>query len=297
MPLSVPRARISSCTVLMGLAAGLPAQLHAEKSNRTYFAALSVAADDADSNSLAGELGFSLGERGWTHFGLGNSSAALADDSSIDTTVGSVLAGYDGEHLEFQAGFSYREDGTSMQQQDYTAALSYRGAQARIGVDFFYRTASSESTASIERRFREPLSIRILESFEGTGIGLHASIDATEHLRLFAGGKAYDYASSNNLPNYVLRLRRLNFSGVTREEAFLKNSMNAGLSYGFDAVSLSARYIRDRTLDTDDITHTTELSADVPLNDQWSLAPWLGYSSNDLLGEAVFGGVQVSVFW
>jgi len=89
----------------------------------------------------------------------------------------------------------------------------------------------------------------------------------------------------------------LRVTGVTRDEAFLDNTARAGVEYTLDLLTLAATYIHDEEIDTHDITHTGEVSADIPIGERWLLSPFVGYSSDDAEGGTAFAGMSVSVMW
>ena len=52
-----------------------------------------------------------------------------------------------------------------------------------------------------------------------------------------------------------------------------------------------------RELETEDVIDTFEVSSNMPLGAQWTLAPWIGQSSSDSEGSVVYGGLHMSVIW
>ena len=263
-----------------------------------YYAAVGAQVDDADSNDLTGELGLPLGDPGWLHLAVGSSTATLSS-VQVDTTVATVYAGFDTESLGFEAGYAYRKDADSFHQDDLRGALTVRLSRVSFGLDLFHRAAEDETVMSIERRRLDPLAIRIVESIEGTGIGAHIGVNATERLYLFGSGMAFDYDSDIDGPAFLQRFPRLNLrlSGVTRDEAYLDNTARIGASYDIEGWALTGTYTRDEELNSGEITHTAELSIDIPIGESWELSPWIGVSSNAVDGDIAFGGARVGVFW
>jgi hypothetical protein len=270
----------------------------AEPSPHVHYAALSAELDDAESDNLHGELNLPLGRKGWVHLGLGSSTASIAQER-IDSTFATIGIGLDTQRWELDAGHTYRKDSDSFEQHDLRGGARLRMPRVSLGVDLFYRTAEDETVTSVERRRLDPLQIRTVESIEGKGIGLNGSVDATARLRLFAAAMKYDYDIDVDAPAFLARLPRLSLriSGVTREEAYLDNTMHVGASYDFDRCSLTVRYTRDEVIDASQIIDTFDLTADIPVAERWALAPWIGRSSDDVLGDVAFAGLHVSVVW
>lgn len=296
-PIRLPGNHAASLALSVALL-GPWTHLGAAEDSGAYYAAVSAEVDDEDSSNLLGEFGLPLGRRGWMHLGLGSSTATLGS-LQVDTTLASVNVGFDAERFGVEGGYAYRKDSDSFEQHDLRAGLRLLMARGQIGLDLFHRTAEDETVTSIERRRLDPLAIRIVEAVAGSGIGLNGAVDMTPRLRLFASGMTYDYDSDIEGPAFLARFPRLalRLSSVTREEAYLDNTMRIGATYRFDACSLTARYIRDEELDSAEITDTIEIAADISLGAQWALAPWIGQSSNQLDGDIAFGGVHISVIW
>jgi hypothetical protein len=155
------------------------------------------------------------------------------------------------------------------------------------------------------------VSLEPTKQLTGNGIGLHADFYLTDQLNLSLGGMSYNYDSdytlnsSSNPCCFVACWRNtddfelvyLNNSGVTRSPALLDNSYNLGLSYQFGSMALAAQYLRDQALETDDVTHTTILSATVFVGDHWMLAPQIGQSRSDSADDVTFGGLSISYNW
>jgi len=261
-----------------------------------HYAAVAFGADEADSYDLTAELGLPLGERGWLHGALGSSQTSL-DTGAIDTRVASVSVGYDGDRIELYGGYAYRDDGDDFTQHDFFAQFTLRGARAYGGIELFYRTAEAQTVASIERPLRDPLSIRIEESIEGTGIGLRAGVDVSENLELFASGMTYDYESETNRPVLIQRLPTLLLSGISREEALLESTWTCGATLSIAATAVTMTFTRDRTALLQEVTDTTEVTVDIPLFERWNLAPQIGYSDGDAFGGIAFASVHLSVVW
>jgi hypothetical protein len=261
-----------------------------------HYAAMAFGADEADSYDLTAELGLPLGERGWLHGALGASQTSL-DTGTLDTRVASLTAGFDGDRIELYGGYAYRDDGDAFTQHDFFAQFTLRGTRAYGGIELFYRMAEAETVASIERRLRDPLSIRIEESIEGTGIGLRGGVDVAEHLEIFASGMTYDYDSETNRPALVQRLPTLLLSGISREEAFLEDTWTLGATLTVATTGITMTYTRDRTALLHEVTDTAEITVDIALSERWNLAPQIGYSDRDAADGIGFASLHLSVVW
>ena len=291
--------RLALLTGLASLASATQGWATEESLAGTRYASLGTEADDDHSRVVTGALGLPVGGHGRLDFGLGRSRVLTLDAASVDSTFASVDAGIDMDRWETQIGYAYRKDSDSFHQHDLTGTVSYVMDNSKLGLDLFYRSAEDETTTSVQRRRRDPRSVRTVESIDGRGIGLHGDIDVSDSVRLSVSGMVYDYDRDLDAPAFLARFPRLGLrlSGVTRDEAFLDNTARASIDYSFDLVTLTATYIRDEELDTHDITGTGELSADLPLGERWLLTASAGYSSSEAQDGVAFAGLAVSVMW
>ncbi|HEY5810859.1 MAG TPA: hypothetical protein VIT67_23005 [Povalibacter sp.] len=263
-----------------------------------YYAAGSLEADDVESRNAAAEFGLPLGIAGWLHLGAGTSTTTVAT-AQIDTTRAAISGGYDGQLVSIEAGYAYRNDSDSFEQSDLRAGTTFHLSRGNVGFDLFHRSAADETISSIERRRRDPLAIRTVESVKGIGYGLHGDVHVNEALRLFASAMTYDYDTDVDGPAFLQRFPRLSLriSGATRDAAYFDNTLRAGVSYDVAGCSLSAQLIRDQLLGTGETANTVELSAWIPAGNYWAFAPWLGQSSSDSEGDIVYGGLRISALW
>lgn len=272
------------------LARAEPAQING------YYAGLSAEIDDADFHELQAEFAVPFGQTGWVQFDLGTTTAAQAEDDVDMTTIG-VRTGFSTGNVDWRATYTYRDDSSTYTQHDLFGGLTYIASRGTVGLDVFYRSAEYESITSIQRRFRDPLAIRVVETTEGAGIGAHGECYVTKRVTLTSGVMFYDYDDSSNVPARLARFERVGLSGVTRDEAYLKDSVNVGVAYEFAMLSLAAIYYRDREVDSDFVTDTAELYADVTLTEHWALAAWIGHAMTEDDSELTYGGARISVVW
>jgi hypothetical protein len=255
--------------------AALPALIlvtaaHAEPAEiKGYYAALSGEVDDADFHEVRAELAVPFGETGWIQLDLGRTTASSSEDD-VDMTSLGLRTGFSSGNFDWRAMYTYREDQSSYTQHDLFGGFDYIASRGTVGLDLFYRSAEYEAIASIQRRFRDPLAIRVVETTEGTGIGAHGEIYVTRHVTLSSGVMIYDYDYDDtaNVPASLARFERVSLSGVTRDEAYLKDSINVGVTYEFAVLSLGAIYYRDREVETNFVIDTAEIYADVTLTER-----------------------------
>ena len=287
--------RLAQLVVLPTLATAALAQ--AEPADiKGYYAALSTEVDDADFRELGVEFAVPFGKTGWVQLDVGTTTALSAEDDVDMTTLG-LRTGFSTGDINWRAMYIYRDDDSSYTQHDLFGGLTYVASHGALGLDLFYRSAEYESTASIQRRFRDPLAVRFVETTEGAGIGAHGDLYVTRQVTLSSGVMFYEYDDSSNVPAGLARFERVSLSGVTRDQAYLKDSINLGVTYELAVVSLSAVYCRDREVDSNFVTDTAEIYADLSLMEHWALAAWIGHAMTEDDAEITYGGVRISVVW
>lgn len=259
------------------------------------YATFAVDADEEQSRHVDGLLGLDF-ERGWTELRVGRLTTQ-SDGSDFNATTATLSAGYAMGPVDLSASYAYREDSDSLKQHDLKGDLTYLGTVGSIGLDLFFRSAEYETVASIERRRRDPIAVRIADSTEGRGIGLHGDIHVAQSLRLFASAMTYDYDEPADLPAGLTRWERVSVSGITRDDVWLQDTVSVGATYDFAVLDLTADVTRDTTLNTEERIVTSSLQASIPLNDRWVVSPWIGYSDAELSAAIAFGGIEVSVNW
>lgn len=285
----VSRGLMAAVTLAMAsLAQAEPTEI------RGYSAALSGEIDDADFSEVQAEFAVPFGETAWVQFNVGTTTAA---DDDVDMTTLGLRTGFSTGKFDWLAMYTYREDDSSYTQHDVFGGFTYIASRGTIGLDLFYRSADYETITSIQRRFRDPLAIRVVETTEGTGIGAHGEIFVTRRVTLSSGVMLYNYDDSSNVPAGLARFERVSLSGVTRDEAYLKDSINVGVTYEFEMMSLAAVYYRDREVDTNFVTDTAEIYADITLTEHWALAAWIGHAMTEDDSELTYGGARISVVW
>lgn len=275
------------------------------------YVSLDVGGDNADSRQYSGTGSFTIGKNVWLQGTLGkltdSSSNSLGDLSNYGAGMG-----FKTEHLQLKLNFSSYKNDAAYKQRDVTAALDWNEERFSVGLDLFHRNTDNSVDTIKSRRAGGTAAVHIDENFTGNGYGLHSSLALTDNLEIQAGAMKYTYDSSyqlysrtnplfvdfivNNFPS-LADLFYLNHSGLTRSLALLDNSYNLGLSYQFSWIGLNAQYLRDKALDTGDITNTYTLGALIFVGDHWMLSPSIGQSKSDTAGSVTFGGLSVSYNW
>lgn len=260
------------------------------------YVSVDVQGDNTDNREWLATGSLTAGDYVWLRAGFGKSESLL-DTDTIEMNLASGGIGIRGEHLQFKIDFTSREDGEAYDQRDWNASLSWRNDTFGIGVDGMVRSTSTETVQIVTLPIIGPRPVLVKQSVDGSGFGLHADVNVSDELNLFAGGMSYDYDDVDSNRPALARLLNFSGSGITREQAILDRSFFVGFSYGFEYVDLTAQYLKDKTLASGDITDTLLVSAAIILGEHWMLTPALGRSSTEQLGDVTFGAVSLSYGW
>jgi hypothetical protein len=311
-------------TVIAGTLLSMASLAQAADGDDNYVSAmryvsLDVSGDNNSSRQYSGTGSFTLGRYVWldgTAGKLTNSSDDTSDNVGDLTNYGAGF-GLKNEHVQFRLNFLSSKNSDSYKQNDVTAALDWNSKRYGFGIDGFHRKTTNGTSVPNPYPRLGPSTLHGDANQTGNGVGLHASFNLTEQLSLSLGGMKYSYNDlevTTNVRNTPTQselgtllqsvrdkvrqeLQLQATSGLTRSLALLESSYNAGLSYQFDAVGLNAQYLRDKALDTGEITDTYLVGASIFVSSHWMLSPSLGESKSDTAGNVTFGGLSVSYNW
>jgi len=260
------------------------------------YVSIGAQSDDADTREWLASASLALGDYVWVHAGFGRDKSLLESDT-VETTLANGGIGIRGEHLQLTVDFGSRRDDDAYEQRDWTGSFGWRNDVFGMGMDGMSRSTTIQTTQTRIVPIVGARSVLLEQSLDGRGFGLHADVNVTDRLNLFASGMSYSYDDVETNRPALARLLNFSGSGITREQAILDRSLGAGLSYQFELVGLSAQYINDETVDTGEVIHTALLSAAITAGKHWTFTPSAGWSSSDELGDVLFGGVSVSYGW
>ncbi|MGH8178219.1 MAG: hypothetical protein ACREV5_18335 [Steroidobacter sp.] len=275
--------------------------VHADDANR-HSATVSVHGDENDNRQWLGKLALQLGDHAWAQGSVGRTELATAGPNDV-RALGAAL-GFGGPTVNVGVEFVQRESDGGFEQQDWAAALNWRGARGGLGADAFVRSTRGESRVTQPGGvFQPPVTTTVRESVDAKGFGLHGDFSLTPQATVFAGAMRYRYefsansAAAGNTPLSFLLGSNAALSGVWRDQAFIDRSYRVGGSYRLQHAAVSAQYLRDRTTRTAEILNTVQLQAEFPIAEHWLVTPALGYSSGGSLGRAAFAGLSLAVNW
>jgi len=286
----------------LALACLMLSTVHAEDSGR-HSVTLSAQGDENDNRQWLGKLALPLGDHAWVQGTLGTTERPAGRPSS--TNIVGAAMGIVGETVSGAVEFVQRSGDGQFEQQDWAAALDWRGSRGGLGADVFLRSASDESTTTQSGGpFAAPVTTRVTESVDCRGLGLHGDFALTPQATVFAGAMRYrcdfDFGSTptgSSSPLSSLLGSNAALSGIGREQAVVDSSYRVGGRYQLRSAAVSAQYFRDRIANTDETMNTVQAQVEFPLAEHWRITPTLGYSSGGSFGHTAYGGLSLSFNW
>ena len=276
---------------------------HADGTGR-HSAVLSVQGDENDNRQWLSRLVLPLGDYAWLQGSFSNTE--LATEPATSTRTLGAAMGIGSRTVQASIGFVQRTADTQFEQQDWAAALDWRGARGGVGADVFLRSANGESQTTMRPGgvVSSPVVTTFQESVDSRGFGLHGNFDLTPQIKMFAGAMRYRHdfhvdstSTGNNTPLSSLLGAPTALSGVWRDQAFIDRSYRVGMSYRFQRAVVSAQYFHDRIANTDEPVGTVQLQAEFPVGEHWLISPSIGHSSGGRADPTGFAGLSIGFTW
>ena len=297
---------------------------NASPNSAMQYASLDTMSDSDHNRDSQARVSLGIGDHYWAEFGGGKSRSqqqSSAGGNVLKSTLYSAGFGATGKRWLSSINFSSRQDGSNYKQHDWNASADWSDVRFGVAIDVMNRNTEINSLSRLIGPNGGTLDIPLRESAKGNGFGLRGHFNATEAFSLVAGGMKYNYNISttqtgtvivngnvggvvNTLVNRFLTNRPLlsqrlltRASAVSRQEQILDYTYDAGISYQFSHVGLTAEYINDKPIDSDDKTKTYQLNAAVMIGEHWMITPQVGVSSTTQFGNVGFGGISIQYAW
>jgi hypothetical protein len=277
---------------------------HAGDMNK-HSATLSVRGDENNNRQWLGRVAVPLGEYAWAQASLGKSELAAA--GANDTRIVGAALGAGGENISAAVEFVQRKGDARFEQRSWAATLDWRGTRGSLGADVSVRSAHGESTSTQTTGgvFGAPVTTTVRESVDGTGYGVHGDFVLTPRVIVSAGAMRYQYdfdtsstSTANSTPlSSLLGTAISAVPGAWRDQAFVDRTYRVGGTYLLQGAAVSAQYFRDHVAKNEETFSTVQLQAELPIGEQWSLSPTVGYSQGGESGHVGYGGISVKFNW
>ncbi len=189
------------------------------------------------------------------------------------------------------------------------SSLEWRQDGNILGLDVTHRNSRASGTVAVADGQAGSTSVPALARISGNGVGVHGTLQATEHVSLYGAVARNHYHSTTQqtgptAPGGLLGLNPVlerallgGTSVVNRDEAALDHSAMVGASYRWDKVALSGEYTTGQVHDNGGAMRSVELKAAVDVAPGWRVAPGVGRGSSDQGGHANFASLSATYGW
>ena len=264
-------------------------------------------ADNQKDQQVLSTLSLPMGQQAWVLAGVGESRSQAAGGRKPGIVTGGAGAACHAMQLTVNA--SHRADGSKYRQTDVGSSLDWRHDGNVVGFDMTHRNSRGSGTVAVANGQGGSTNIPALARLSGNGIGVHGTLQATEHASVYGAVAHNHYKSTTQqsdpaAPGTLLgldpALARALLGGtsvVNRDEAAFDHSEMAGASYRWDKVAVSGEYTTGQVHDSGGAMRSVELKATVDVAPGWSVAPGVGRGSSNLGGNATFASLSATYGW
>ena len=265
-------------------------------------------ADNQHDQKLLSTLSLPMGQQAWVQAGVGASrSGQAAGGRRPGIVTGGV--GVAGQAMQLTVNASHRADGGKYRQTDLDLSLDWRHDGNFVGLDMTHRSSRGSGTVAVANGAGGSTVVPALARLSGNGVGVHGTLQATEHVSVYGAAARNHYRSTTQqsdpaAPGGLLELdpalaRALlgGTSVVNRDEAVLDHSAMIGATYRWDKVAVSGEYTTGQVHDSGGAMRSVELKAAVDVAPGWRVAPGIGRGSSDRGGHANFASLSATYGW
>jgi len=264
--------------------------------------------DSQHNREAMSTLSLPVGRNAWVQGGLGKArSDAAAGGHKPGIVAGAV--GVAGRNVQLTVSASHRADGGAYRQTDVGSSLDWKQDGNDIGVDVTHRRSrASGNVASSSGGTPQPTTARLA----GTGVGVHGTLAATEHVSLYASTLRNHYKATTSTTTQTAPtpsgglfgsnplLGRALLGGtsvVNRDEVALDNTTQVGATYRWTKVAVSGEYTTGKVHDGGGAMHAVDVKAAIDVAPGWRVTPGIGRGTGDQGGHATFASVSATYGW
>ncbi|MBK6598784.1 MAG: hypothetical protein IPG25_13195 [Proteobacteria bacterium] len=242
-----------------------------------YSASLTTQFADVGGTDLALGLGVSS-PTGYFVDGYVARSDTRSTSEPLDPRFWSATVGKRFGAWSVSVGYRDFEDGLQVATQDVAAELGWLTNRTILSLSVSQGAADETyEIVTVNRTLARTVATDRL------AVGLNGAVDVSERLTLSAGMKRYEYDQPEAPLASLPRLQALLRSNVfTAQQGLIDLSWNAGASWRFNRLSVSADFGRSRSRDDGIESDDLSIVLDVPISIRWSLSLGAGrYTTPD----------------
>ncbi len=272
------------------------------------FVDLGAQADNQGNRQVQTTLSLPVGRHAWAQAGVGQSrSDAAAGGRKPGIVTGAVGVG--GESMQLSVNANHRADGSKYRQTDVGASLDWRRDGSGVGVEVSHRRSQAAGTLAVSDGIGGSTTIPAQARVSGNGVGVHGTLQVSEHLSVYGAAVRNHYRSSTtgadaSSPGGLLGsnplLARALFGGtsvVNQDEVALDHSVQAGATYRWDKVALSGEVLSGQVIDHAGAMRSVDVKAAIAVAAGWRVTPGIGRGTSDEGGHATFASLSATYGW
>ena len=179
--------------------------------------------DTADSNALSVFGSIAVAGETWLS---AIASRSHSDGNPVALDASYIDAGLDHHFkpLGIRLGAAYRGDPDLLESRDLRGSVYWRNDKASLSLDYERRAFNLTFESPITQRKRTT-------EFDADGVGISASFDLTDSVRIRASGMHYDYSRKLSLQPRVDRLRVFSLSRLGVVNSLLDEHFSGAIEY------------------------------------------------------------------
>lgn len=272
------------------------------------FVSIGAQADNRHDQELLSTLSLPVGQRGWVQAGVGQSRSVEAAGPRKPAIVNGAV-GLAGESVQATVSASHRADGGRYRQTDVGTSVDWRRGGSGIGLDVTHRRSQAAGTVAVPGAVGGSTTVPAQARVAGTGLGVHGTLQVTEHLGVYASAMRNHYKTSTRQDTTTQSggllgadpvLSRALLGGgsfVDRDELALDHSAQVGATWRWTKVALSGEYTAGQLHDGAGAMRSVDVKAAVDVAPGWRVAPGVGRGTTGQGGHATFASLAATYGW
>ena len=305
-----PLTHATTATALLALAAA-PWCARADTAppnDGTRYVSAGAQADNRGNQQILSTLSLPVGRHAWVQAGGGRSRSDAASGGR-KPGIATAGVGVAGQSLQLTVNTTQRFDGRRYRQSDIGSSVDWKQDGNVIGVDVTHRRSRAAGTVAVSNGVGGSTTVPAQARVAGTGIGLHGTLQVSEHVSVY-GAVAHNHyrsttqstdpsAGSGGLlgSNPLTRSLLGGTSVVNRDEIDLDRSAQLGATYRWSKVALSGEFTTGEVHDGGGAMRSVDVKAAIDVAPGWRVAPGVGRGTSDQGGHATYASVAATYGW
>jgi hypothetical protein len=274
----------------------------------TRYVSAGAQADNRGNQQILSTLSLPVGQHAWVQAGGGRSRSDAASGGR-KPGIATAGVGVAGQSVQLTVNTTQRFDGSRYRQSDIGSSLDWKHDGNVVGVDVTHRRSRAAGTVAVSNGTGGTTTAPAQERVAGTGVGLHGTLQVSEHVSVYGAVAHNHYKSSTQSTdassssggllgsNPLTRSLLGGTSVVNRDEIDLDRSAQVGATYRWSKVALSGEFTTGEVHDGGGAMRSVDLKAAIDVAPGWRVAPGVGRGTADQGGRATYASVAATYGW